>query len=400
MRSRMSLLSRRELLHSLQGRYRKADRSLKGQILDEFVAATGYNREYATTLLNHPPEKRCKTARPHLRKPIYTTDTQRGLTELWRLSGGLCGKRLVAVIPDLLDALERFGELAYSEATKEQLARISAATVDRLLSAARRGPKPVGLSTTRPGTLLKKHIPVRTFAEWNENAVGFTEADLVAHCGETTAGEYLNTLNLTDVKTGWTECEAIPTRSQASVTCAVDRIRKRLPFALLGLDTDNGTEFINATLFRYCEEEMITFSRGRPYKKNDQCFVEQKNFTVVRKAIGYNRLEGEDCCRILNCYYQALRLYVNFFQPSMKLLDKQRQGSKVHKRYDQPTTPFRRVLDSPEIPENLKTRLKEQFETLNPMEIREQLEHFNTVLWKTAKLRFESEATIQSGFDS
>lgn len=400
MRSRMSLLSRRELLHSLQGRYRKADRSLKGQILDEFVAATGYNREYATTLLNHPPPKRCKTAPPHRRKPTYTTDTQRALTELWRLSGGLCGKRLVALIPDLLDALERFGELAYSEPTKEQLGRISAASVDRLLSPARRGPKPVGLSTTRPGTLLKKHIPIRTFAEWNENVVGFTEADLVAHCGETTAGEYLNTLNLTDVKTGWTECESLPNRSQASVTGAVERIRKRLPFALLGLDTDNGTEFINATLFRYCEEEMITFSRGRPYKKNDQCFVEQKNFTVVRKAIGYNRLEGEACCRILNRYYQALRLQVNFFQPSMKLLDKQRQGSKVRKRYDQARTPFRRVLDSPEVPENLKTRLREQFETMNPVELKAELERYSSALWKTAKLRFESEATNHPELDS
>lgn len=386
MRSRMSLQSRRELLSSLQGRYRKADRSLKGQILDEFVAATGYNREYATTLLNHPPPKRSKAPPPRPRKPIYAKDTQRALSELWRLGGGLCGKRLVPLIPDLLDALERFNELAYSEATKEQLGRISAATADRLLSAARRGPKPVGLSTTRPGTLLKKQIPIRTFADWSENVAGFTEADLVAHCGETAAGEYLNTLNLTDVKTGWTECEALPNKSQASVSCAVERIRKRLPFALLGLDTDNGAEFINGTLLRYCEEEMITFSRGRPYKKNDQCFVEQKNFTVVRKAIGYSRLEGEACCQILSQYYQVLRLYVNFFQPSMKLLDKDRQGSKVYKRYDQPKTPYRRVLECEEVPEWLKHRLREQFQTLNPVELHAKMERLKTALWKTANL--------------
>ena len=385
MRSRMSLQSRRELLSSLQGRYRRADRSLKGQILDEFVAATGYNREYATTLLNHPPPKRCKVAAPRRRKRTYTTDTQRALTELWKVGGGVCGKRLVPLIPDLLDALERFGELTLAEATKEQLGRISAAT---------------GISTTRPGTMLKKHIPVRTFADWSEDAAGFTEADLVAHCGETVAGEYLNTLNLTDIKTGWTECEALPNRSQASVSCAVQRIRKRLPFALLGLDTDNGTEFINQTLLRYCEEEMITFSRGRPYKKNDQCFIEQKNFSVVRKAIGYNRLEGDECCQALNRYYQILRLYVNFFQPSMKLIHKDRQGSKVTKQYDQAKTPYRRVLECPEVPEWLKDRLRQQFNALNPARLQEQMEQWKSALWKAAKLRFESEATKHPELDS
>jgi hypothetical protein len=322
------------------------------------------------------------------------------LAELWKVGGGVCGKRLVPLIPDLLDALERFGELTLSEATKAQLVRMSAATADRLLSPARRGPKPVGLSTTRPGTMLKKHIPVRTFADWSEDAAGFTEADLVAHCGETVAGEYLNTLNLTDVKTGWTECEALPNRSQASVSCAVQRIRKRLPFALLGLDTDNGTEFINQTLLRYCEEEMITFSRGRPYKKNDQCFIEQKNFSVVRKAIGYNRLEGDDCCQALNRYYQILRLYVNFFQPSMKLIHKDRQGSKVTKQYDQAKTPYRRVLECTEVPEWLKDRLKQQFNALNPLRLQAQMEQSKSALWKANKLRFESEATKHPGLDS
>ena len=399
MRARMSLESRRELLASQWSRYRHASRREKAMILDEFCHGTGYNRDYAVTLLNRPLPQRSTKAVPRKRKRTYTAETQRALEQLWKVSGGLCGKRLVAGIPDYVEALERSAVWFYSEATRKQVLRVSAATADRLLAPARRGQQPVGLSTTRPGSLLKHHIPIRTFADWNEDTAGFTEADLVAHCGETVAGEYINTLNLTDIKTGWTEPVALPNKGQEAVSCAIEKVRKRLPFALLGLDTDNGREFINDTLLRYCEKETITFSRGRPYKKNDQCFVEQKNFSVIRKAIGYNRLEGDACCHILNRYYELLRLYVNFFQPSMKLVRKARTGSKVEKRYDKPRTPYRRVLDCPEVPQWLKDKTN-QFERLNPIDLQEQMERLKTELRKTAKLRFENEATITAHLDS
>jgi hypothetical protein len=382
----MSLHGRRELLRVSHGRYASARRSEKSRILDEFVAATGYHRDYAVTLLGRPlpsahaqasgtPTAASKAKRT--RKRRYTPEVQRVLTKLWELSDGLCGKRLVPAIPDLLDALERHeGNAGWSldPSVKERLLTISAASADRLLSKARRGRKPVGLSTTRPGTLLKQHIPIRTFSDWNEDAAGFVEADLVAHCGETTAGEYLNTLNLTDVKTGWTDFEALINRSQKTVSTAVHAIRKRLPFALLGLDTDNGSEFINHLLFGYCDEEMITFSRGRPFKKNDQCFVEQKNFSVVRKTVGYARLEGEECCKALNGFYAALRLYVNFFQPSMKLKSKERNGAKVHRTYEPALSPYRRVLACPEVPEWVKEKLRQKFMTLNPVELLAEME--------------------------
>ena len=380
----MSLKSHRELLASIEPRYAKASRLEKGRMLDEFVASTGYERDYAITLLNHPPAVRSASGK-RTRRRHYTPEVQRLLTRLWEASSGLCGKRLVPALPDLLDALERHEGWRLDPAVRQRVLAVSPATADRLLAAARRGPKPRGLSATRPGTLLKRHIPIRTFADWNEGMAGFTEADLVAHCGETTAGEYLNTLNLTDVRTGWTDFEALPNKSQETVSRAVHTIRRRLPFALLGLDTDNGSEFINHTLFRYCEEEMITFSRGRPFQKNDQCFIEQKNFSVVRRTVGYARLEGQACCQALAGFYTALRLYVNFFQPSLKLVSKERCGTKVRRVYDRPKTPYRRVLDCPEVPQLIKDRLQKEYETLNPLELLQRMESCRARLWQAVQ---------------
>lgn len=380
----MSLKSRRELLASVRKRYEKATRAEEGRILEEFTSSTGYQRDYAITLLNHPPRAPSATGK-RARSRHYVPETQRVLTRLWEASSGLCGKRLVPAIADLLDALARHEGWSLEPVVRQQLLTISPATADRLLCKARRGGRPHGLSTTRPGTLLKEHIPIRTFADWNEQMAGFAEADLVAHCGETTAGEYLNTLNLTDIKTGWTDFEALPNRSQEAVSGAVHAVRRRLPFALLGLDTDNGSEFINHTLFRYCEQEQITFSRGRPFKKNDQCFIEQKNFSVVRKTVGYARMEGEACRQALAGFYEALRLYVNFFQPAMKLVSKERRGAKVHRVYDQPASPYRRVLACPEVPDPIQQRLIAQFQTLNPMELLEEMDRCKARLWKAVE---------------
>jgi hypothetical protein len=287
-------------------------------------------------------------------------------------------------LPALVAALERYGELQLEPQTRELLLALSPATADRLLKRARAGTKPHGLGTTKPGTLLKDSIPVRTFAQWDDAQPGFMEVDLVAHCGETTRGEYLNSLDMIDVKTRWVELYGLLNRSQATVSAAIVTCRGRLPYALLGLDSDNGSEFINDDLKRYCEREQITFTRCRPYKKNDQAYVEQKNWTAVRQNVGYDRYVGPAACAALNALYAPLRLYLNFFQPVMVLVEKTRDGAKVKKRYDTAKTPYQRSLDAPDVPEEAKERLRQLYPTLNPAALLREIEAAQAALWKLA----------------
>lgn len=378
----MSQASKDELLAALRPRYRQAGRAEKEQILDELIGITGYHRKYAIQMLNHPPRRRKRKRR--------TGQTKHGgsicapLEQIWRTANCICGKRLVPVLPQYIEVLERYGELQLDDETREHLLTISPATVDRLLKRARARTKPHGLSTTKPGTLLKHTIPIRTFAQWDDAQPGFMEIDLVAHCGETTRGEYLNTLDMVDVCTRWVELTPLINRSQATVTAAIAAVQMRLPYALLGLDSDNGSEFINANLKRFCEQAQITFTRCRPYRKNDQAYVEQKNWTAVRQMVGYDRYEGEAACAVLAALYEPLRLYLNFFQPVMVLVEKQRDGAKVKKRYDQAKTPYQRTLDAPQVPEDAKARLRQLYQTLNPAELLRQIEARQEALWKLA----------------
>jgi len=249
----------------------------KSQLLDAFTATTGYNRKYAMWLLNHAKEVQPPPERQHPRH--YGPEVQHALFLVWNAANRICAKRLIPFLPTLLEALERHEHLHLTEKCRSQLLSMSAATADRLLHSQReRGQR--GLSTTRAGTLLKQQIPIRTFAEWNETRPGFLEADLVAHCGVDIEGGYLYTLTLTDVATGWTECLPLLYRSQETVLAALQRTRALFPFPILGIDTDNGGEFINETVIAYCEQEQITFTRGRPSLKNDQCFVEVRRFGV------------------------------------------------------------------------------------------------------------------------
>jgi hypothetical protein len=240
------------------------------------------------------------------------------------------------------------------------------------------------LATTKPGTLLKQSIPVRTFAQWDDAQPGFMEVDLVAHCGDSTHGEYLNSLDMIDVKTRWVELYGLINRSQATVSAAIVICRGRLPYALRGLDSDNGAEFINHDLQRYCAQEHITFTRCRPYKKNDQAYVEQKNWTAVRQNVGYDRYEGPAACAALNALYEPLRLYLNFFQPVMVLAEKVRDGAKVTKRYDVAQTPYQRILAAPDVPEAAKERLRQLYPTLNPAALLRQIQTCQAALWKLA----------------
>lgn len=378
----MSPMSKRELVAELRPRYTLGKRSDKQRVLDELVAATGYHRKYAIQLLNHPPKRPARKRRTSRSK--YDGQVRAALEKVWRAANCICGKRLVPAMAPFVEALERHSELELGPETRQLLLALSPATADWLLQRSRQGLKPHGQTTTKPGTLLKQAIPVRTFAQWDDAKPGFMEIDLVAHCGHSTHGEYLNSLDMIDVKTRWVELQALPNRSQASVKAAIIACRRHLPYALLGLDSDNGAEFINEGLKRYCEDEHITFTRCRPYRKNDQAYVEQKNWTAVRQNVGYDRFEGQAACDALAAVYQPLRLYLNFFQPVMVLIEKTRDGAKVRKRYDAAKTPYQRVLDAAEVPAEVKERLRQLYLTLNPVALLRLIHSRLEALWKLA----------------
>jgi len=375
----MSKKSKDELVKRTHPRYLQASRREKSRILDEFVAATGYHRKHAIRVLRQgiPECRRERRGRQH----TYTGDAVRALAEIWRICGCICGKRLHPFIPEMVTVLERHHELVVAPETKRLLWQMSISTIDRRLAPFRQQ-RQRGLSTTKPGTLLKDAIPVRTFAGWNETKPGFMEMDLVAHCGDTTAGQYLQTLTATDVQTGWTECLALPQRSQKAVSTAMVGLQARLPFPLLGVDSDNDGAFINDTLLRFCEQQQLTFTRSRAYKKNDQCYVEQKNWSVVRKTIGYRRYESAEALQLLQTIYGELRLYVNFFQPVLKLVHKERQGSKVRKRYDEAQTPHQRVMASADVTTKDKLRLQHTYVQLNPVKLKRSIDANLRRLWR------------------
>jgi hypothetical protein len=293
----------------------------------------------------------------------------------------------VAFIGEVLPLLESQGALTMTDETlRHQLLTVSAATVDRLPSTTRAQARLKGCSTTRPGTLLKHHIPVRTFADWNDARPGFCETDLVAHDGGAGFGEYCQTLNLTDVATGWVEMRALKNKAQLHVFQALQEIRTELPFTLLGLDSDNGTEFINDQLYRYCADEKITFTRSRAYHKNDNCFVEQKNYSIIRKTVGYYRYDKPEQLALLGAFYRVLRLYTNFFQPVMKLVEKVRCGSRLTRRYDTPQSPYHRLLAHPAIPDDVKAALKAQYQQLNIVHLKSELNRLQAQLFHSALL--------------
>ncbi|HEX7976457.1 MAG TPA: ISNCY family transposase [Anaerolineales bacterium] len=376
----MSQRTKRELLEVTRPRYLKANKTGKARILDEFVASTGYHRKYAIRVLKHGPKPKGLGRKG--RKKEYQGEVVQVLTQIWEICGRICSKRLQPFLPEIVAVLERHQELSFSAEVKSQLLRMSRATIDRCLKPARFEQKRHGLSTTKPGSLLKKAIAVRTFADWQDVRPGFVEVDLVAHCGDSVEGQFLNTLTTTDISTGWTECLAVLHRSQQLVFAAIQTMRQRLPFPLLGLDSDNGGEFINDILYHYCQDERITFTRSRPYQKNDQAHVEQKNWSVVRHLIGYDRYQSQTELELLNSIYDDLRLYVNFFQPVLKLMGKEQVGKKMVRRYDEAATPYQRVLRSDQVELAVKARLCHQYLQLNPVKLRTSIDEKVAQLWK------------------
>ena len=384
---KFSMSERRGIITVVAKRYQKARKKLRSHILHEFVELTGYRRSYAAFVLRNWKRRRVLTIgglrtvyvfgpRPRTRRnvpkrpPTYGPPVVRALKRLWAISGGLCGKRLAPSIKLLLVALERFEEIALDADTRQKLLRISPATIDRLLAPERRKTQIRARTRTKPGSLLKHHVPIRTFAQWDEKIPGFVEIDLVAHDGGIPGAEVIHSLNLTDVATGWTETRALRTKAQRWDLEALAEITTTLPFPLHGIDCDNGAEFINTELFGYCKTHQITFTRSRPYHKNDSCYVEQKNYSIVRTAVGYARYDTEAELLLLRPLYQALGPLTNFFVPVMKLQSKTRNGSKVSKTYDMPQTPVQRVLAHPETEPRTAARVKRLHRTLNPAMLR------------------------------
>ena len=372
-----------EYTETMRQHYTGACRTEKSRLLDEFIRVTGYHRKSAVRVLSGT--KPTRSARGRGRPSVYGPEVRDALWVVWEVSDRLCGKRLAPFVAEFTDRLVEHGELTVSDEVREQLNSVSASTIDRLL----RRYKDSGLrrpfSTTKPGSLLKSSIPIRTFAEWEENSPGFIEMDLVAHCGNTTEGFYLNTLSAVDIATGWVECQAVWGKGQQRVGGAVHKMSRSLPFRLLGLDSDNGSEFINRHLYSYCQRNEITFTRSRPYRKNDSAHIEQKNWSVVRRLIGYGRYTSRPSLRHLERVYSLVGLYVNFFQPVMKLKHKSRNGARVHKVYDTAQTPYHRLLEYDVLTSEQRTAMQRQYELLNPVRLKRRIDRAVEDLLKTAE---------------
>lgn len=370
-----------EYVQAVRKRYLEAGKMEKGRILDEFVKVTGYHRKAAVRLFRQSGRSTGATRRG---RPTKYQDVTQPLKAIWEASDRLCSKRLQPFIPEMVKVLRQHGEQRINASMEAKLCQMSPATIDRLLRPCRRMGGRRGFSTTKPGSLLKNSIPIRTFADWQESKPGFLEVDLVAHCGESVEGFYLNTLCAVDVSSGWTECLPVWGKGQVRVRSAVHRIRQRLPFALLGVDSDNGSEFINQCFYSYCCQEKITFTRSRSYKKNDSCHVEQKNGNVVRRLVGYDRYSSKSAYQCLERIYDLVRLYGNFFQPTMKLRSKTRQGAKVYKVYEIAETPYQRLFKLGTLSEAKRAELAAIYRGLNPVMLLRQINQSLEQLWRLA----------------
>jgi hypothetical protein len=360
--------SLREYAAKQRERYQGASRAEKHRLLDEVVAVTGLRARPG----------------PGGRPRTYGPAVAAAAAVLWQASGRIGAHRLQPFVPELLDRLLRCGELTLAPAVDKLVRQASRPTLARLLGPARAHYPPRGATITRPGPVLKHEIPIRTFTEWTDARPGFLEVDLVAHCGSSTEGFYLCTLCAVDIATAWIELEPVWGKGQDRVGGAVDHVRRRLPMSLVGLDSDNGSEFINRSLLDYCRRHRITFTRSRAWKKNDSAHVEQKNGAVVRQLVGYDRFASKAAYGQLQRVYRFARLHVNFFQPVQKLVTKTRQGARVHRVYDRAQTPYQRLCAAGALSAEQRQHLETLYQRLNPLTLRRDLERELDRLWALA----------------
>ena len=396
---RISMATRDELVAALAGRYASGSRKERGRIVDEFAAVSGLHRKHAMRLLRAGRVNRRFGPRPARR--FYNDATREALIVIWEASDRICGKRLRPLVPILIEAMGRHGHLHLAPEVRTGLLGMSAATIDRVLRDVRERAGGRKRRHAPPSAAIRRSVAVRTFDGWDDPPPGFVEADLVAHSGPTAKGSFVQTLTLTDIATGWTECAPLLVREQKLLTEVLSAMQERMPFALAGFDTDNDSVFMNETVKTYCEEAGLVFTRCRPYRKNDQAWVEQKNGAVVRRAVGYRRYEGLDAAAALARLYASLRLFVNFFQPSFKLAAKARDGARIRKKYHPPATPFQRLLADTRVSEDVRRRVNTIYATLDPVlllkDIRAAQEHLVEIADRpaTAETTAPSAPTIE-----
>lgn len=363
------MATRKELIEAVRARYERASRAEKGTILDEFTAVAGYHRKHAIRALKSDVKQ--ETQAPQ-RSRLYNEAVLQALVILWEAGDRVCGKRLKVLIPILLASMEHFGHPVPPAEIQAKLLTISAATIDRNLAPIKAKIDGEGRRRIGVGSAIRRSVPVRTFADWNDPPPGFFEVDMVEHCGgRKYDGNFVHTLTMTDIASGWTECVAMPLRNQLLIVEGFAKVAVALPFPMLGVDTDNDSAFMSETVFAYCKAKGLEQTRSRAYKKNDQAWVEQKNGSVVRRLVGYGKLSGLQATRELASLYEASRLYINFFQPSFKLKSKVRDGARVQKKYHAPMTPCDRLLAIPTLSVQAKTALQAQFKMTDPVRLLE-----------------------------
>jgi hypothetical protein len=381
----MARRSKYEYLRVMWQRYQRANRVTRSALLDEVTRMCGYHRKYAIGLLSRAAPPRPPVRRVARRRPTYSEEVIRLVAQIWAASGYLCGQRLKAALPHWLPWLRR--RVRLTPTLEQQLQRISARQLDRRLRERKQRITRRLYGTTRPGSLLKHLIPIKT-DQWDVTKPGYVEIDLVSHSGASAAGEFLHTLDCVDIQTTWVERQAVLGKSRHGVVQAMTAIEEQLPFPLRGVDSDNGSEFINDHLLAWCQArpagQQVQFTRSRPYKKDDNAHVEQKNWTHVRKLVGWERYDTPEALAALTALYTDLRLFQNLFQPSMKLVRKVRVGSRLIRRYDRPQTPFERVKVCAEADPAKVAALQRVLETTDPFALSQRIDRHLERLWALA----------------
>ena len=370
----LTLAERRAVTEMTAIRYVVADRRVKSRILDELCANTGWHRNHARKALKAALRPKVVAPRRSPRPPTYGPNVIAALTACWLVLGMPAGKRLAPMLDELVAVLRHFGELVIDDEAAELLVSMSAATIDRRLAGERAKRQLKGRRATKPGSLLRSQIPVRTWADWDDAKPGFVEIDLVSHDGGNPLGPFAFTLTVTDVATGWTENRSVPSKDAKCVLGALESIANQMPFPILGVDSDNGAEFINVYLFLWCRKREITFTRARPTNKNDGCHVEQKNWAVVRTVVGYHRYDTAPELLLINEIWHLQSHLTNFFYPQQKLISKVRDGAKLTKRYDTATTPFRRAINHPDTTVDRIAALARTHALINPAATQRQIQ--------------------------